>query len=373
MSWIEHHQVSERLALQAQAALRKGQRQQAQELYAHAAEAEQSALADLDPKKTRTLGVSSVGAVSLYYKAAMFERAEHAACRWLRVDSLPAFAKDQLRILLQSIWSEQTRNTAPVHFAPGEVLVSVHGGEVVSGGAPLDLVVDKVKTVQSLFHRTAEFLAGLQHRRRGAPSKDIQDTCRPWLFQTGPGSYQFAVAIQEEYQPNFLKPHLPTPRDVADHFLQILRVGTEDPEETLTEVVPDATYRNTFLKLTRNLTPDGKTCNRLDIHSPGDSRPITLDLEVRRNLRRVIREAKQGHGTTPLAHEPLRGVLRAIHLDRDWLELADEGGALVRVYAVGEEVDDVIGPLVNKAVVVYVTTVAGKHQFLDIEPDTPTL
>ena len=96
MSWIEHHQVSERLALQAQAALRKGQRQQAQELYAHAAEAEQSALADLDPKKTRTLGVSSVGAVSLYYKAAMFERAEHAACRWLRVDSLPAFAKDQL-------------------------------------------------------------------------------------------------------------------------------------------------------------------------------------------------------------------------------------------------------------------------------------
>ena len=371
MSWIEHHHVSEHLALQAQAALRDGQRQRAQELYAHAAEAEQRAVADLDPKKIRTLAISSVSAVSLYYKAAMFERAEDAACRWLRVASLPLFAKDQLRNLLQAIWSEQTRNTAPVRFAPGEVLVSVHGGEIVSGGAPLELVVEKVKTVQSLFHRTAEFLGGLEHRRRGAPSKDIQDSCRPWLFQTVPGSYQFAVAIQEEYQPNFLKPHLPTPRDVADQFLQILRLGIEDPEETFTNVVPDAAYRNTFLKLARNLTPDGKTCKRLDIRSPGDSRPITLDLEVRRNLGRLIREAKQGKGTSALQHEPLHGVLRALHLDHDWLELADENGASVRVYAVGEEVDDVIGPLVNNAVVVYVTTVAGRHRFLDIELETP--
>ena len=53
------------------------------------------------------------------------------------------------------------------------------------------------------------------------------------------------------------------------------------------------------------------------------------------------------------------------------VELADEEGVTVRVDAVGEEVDDVIGPLVNTAVLVYVTTVAGKHPFLDIEAETP--
>ena len=93
--------------------------------------------------------------------------------------------------------------------------------------------MDKVKTVQSLFHRTAEFLGGREHRRRGAPSQDIQDSCRPWLFQTAPSSYQFAVAIQKEYQQNFLKP-VPTPEDVAECFLRILRVEIEDPEENLT-------------------------------------------------------------------------------------------------------------------------------------------
>ena len=372
MSWIEYHEASERLASTAQAALRDGQRQKARELYARAADAEQRAVADLDAAKTRTLGISSVSAVSLYYKAAMFERAEEVACRWLSAESVPVFAKEQLRILLQSIWSEQTRNKAPARFEPGEILVSVQGGEIVSGGAPLDLIVEKVKIVQSLFHRTAEFLGGLDHRRRSAPNKEIQDSCRPWLFQAAPGSYQFAVAIQKEYQPDLFEPALPSPGDVADCFMQILRVGIEDPEESFTEVVPDADYRKTFLKLTRNLAPDGSVCRRLDVRVAGDSRPISLGLDVRHDLGRFIREAKRGHESPEFPPEPLHGVLRAVHLDKDWLEVAVEKGAsLRRVHAVGEEVDDVLGPLVNKPVIVYVRDVAGKCKFLDIEADSP--
>ena len=167
MSWINYHAVSERLASQAQAALREGRQQEALDLYARAADAEELAVADLDTAKVRTLGISSVSAVSLYFKAAKFERAEEVAARWLGFNVLPAFAREQLRILLQSIWSEQTRNDADAQFAQGQVLISVKGGEVVSGGAPLDLIMDKVKTVQSLFHRTAEFLG----RPRTSPTR----------------------------------------------------------------------------------------------------------------------------------------------------------------------------------------------------------
>ena len=156
MSWTKNHEVSERLASQAQAALREGRQREALDLYARAAHAEELAVADMDTAKVRTLGISAVSAVSLYYKAAKFERAEEVAAHWLGSNPLPAFAREQLRSLLQSIWSEQTRNNADVRFAQGQVLVSVQGGEVVSGGAPLDLIMDKVKTVQSLFHRTAD-------------------------------------------------------------------------------------------------------------------------------------------------------------------------------------------------------------------------
>ena len=112
MSWIEYHEASERLASKAQAALRDGRRQMAQELYARAADAEQQAVANLDATKTRTLGISSVSAVSLYYKAAMFERAEEVACRWLRADSLPTFAREELRNLLQSMERTDTEQRA---------------------------------------------------------------------------------------------------------------------------------------------------------------------------------------------------------------------------------------------------------------------
>ncbi len=103
MSWIEHHEVSERLASQAEAASREGRREDARALYAQAADAEDQALANLDVSKTRTLGISAVSAASLYYKAASFARAEEVAARWLGFDSLPVFAREQLRLLLQSI------------------------------------------------------------------------------------------------------------------------------------------------------------------------------------------------------------------------------------------------------------------------------
>ena len=109
MSWIEHHENSERLASQAQVAAREGRRDDALTLYARAADAEDRALADLDPSKTRTLGISAVSAASLHYKANRLDRAEAVAVRWLEFDKLPAFAGAQLRSLLQTISIERPR------------------------------------------------------------------------------------------------------------------------------------------------------------------------------------------------------------------------------------------------------------------------
>ena len=106
MSWIEHHEVSERLASDAQAALRQGRKQDAFDLYARAADAEVRALADLDVSKTRTLGISAVSVASLHYKAKQFAQAEEVAVRWLDHEATPTFARKQLRTLLQSIWEE---------------------------------------------------------------------------------------------------------------------------------------------------------------------------------------------------------------------------------------------------------------------------
>lgn len=368
MSWVELHQVSEGLASEAQAALFQGRRAEARALYAQAADAEDKALCTLEPSKTRTIGISAVSAASLYYKAAHLARAEEVAGHWLGSSALPGFAREQLRSLLQSIWAEQVRQGTGATFAPGQVLVSVRGGEVVHGGAPLDLIVDKVKGIQTIFHRTTEFMRGLALRKRGAPSQDIRDMCRPWLFQAEPGSYQFAVAIEDKRQLDMLQ-ETPASENISECFLRVLRLGIDDPEQGLSEVVPDVEYRDTLLKLVRNLAPtETSSCDSLEVQSSDQSQTIRLDAHVREGLNRTIRSLRTDREAPTSREEPLRGTLRAVHLDKDWLELAIDARP-VHVNKVGDQVDDLIGPMVNKPVVVHTILKGDRYEFRDIEPD----
>ncbi|MFH1211961.1 MAG: hypothetical protein V1659_03465, partial [Candidatus Woesearchaeota archaeon] len=230
MTWSDFHAESERLASEAEAALKCGELGKAEQLYAKAAEAEAEALRHINETKKRTLGITTVSVVALWYKAKQFALAEQIAYQGLLEGRLPEFAIMQIKELLQALWNEAERQKAGVKFVPGQVIVSIKGGEIVRGGAPLDLIVEKVQVVQSLFYRTAEFLMDLPHRIHGGPGQDIRQLCRPWLFQSTPGSYQFAVAVQEPVQGELFPSKKPKSHEVASAFLEILRASSEAPE-----------------------------------------------------------------------------------------------------------------------------------------------
>lgn len=368
MSWVEYHSQSEEHAAKAEEALKEGRIPEATELYAKAAEWEAKAAEQLDDTKKRTLGISCVSSVALWFKAHEFKKAELEAHKWLCSPVLPDFARDQLKHLLQAVWSEGVRQKAGVNFARGEVIVSVRGGEVVAGGAPLDLIVEKIQTVRSFYFRTIEHLRGLPYRRRGNPSPELVEACVPWLFQTLPGSYQFAVAVQEPAQGTlFPEASWPKPWDISTSFLEILRASSENPEDELPRIVPDDEYRNTFLRLTRNLAPTGKKFSEMEVGTADKSRSVVL----RPDSRAAISSCLRSKPTQPPEEieEVLRGVLRAVHLDKDWIEVTVQEEP-IHITRVGEAVDDVIGPMVNHPVVVYVTKdVRGKYLFRDIESD----
>src|SRR4051794_6713854 len=113
MSWAEFHQQSERLASEAQTAAQEAP-ERAHELYAKAAGLEAQALGELAPTKLRTIGITAVSAVALWFKARQFEEAQRLAYRVLSNEDLPPFASQQLQELLQAIWSEQVRQNATV-------------------------------------------------------------------------------------------------------------------------------------------------------------------------------------------------------------------------------------------------------------------
>jgi len=118
MSWLEYHSQSERLAAEAEVAKLHGRLDEASRLYRIAAEYESRALGELDASKARTLGITAVSAVALWYKAHDLDQAERLAYRWL-TSPLPAFAMEQLRDLVQRIWTQRAAERAGVKLAQG--------------------------------------------------------------------------------------------------------------------------------------------------------------------------------------------------------------------------------------------------------------
>ncbi len=362
MTWLDYHRQSERFSSDAEVAARRGERGQALELYAKAAQVEELALQEVELTKFRTYGITAVSAVSLHFKASEWEMARNLAYRCLGSGRLPNFAYRQIEELIDSIKIEQ----AGIDFNDAHILLSISGGGIVTGGAPLDLVVTEAQIMKSLFYRTTEFLKQIPHRRRGEPSSDIQDAYRPWLFQAAPGSYQFTVSLKATRQLDMFDTNDIQSKQIVDGLFGILQACVESPVDKLPVIVDDVDYRNTFLKLTRDLAPTGKWFARLDIKSANEDSPLVLNPDVRSAINHFIREDRPP--SPEESEREIRGVLRALHLDNDWIEVK-EGTRNLRIEQMREEVDDRIGPMVNHPVVVQVAQSGEKLRFLDIEAD----
>jgi len=375
MSWAIHHSKSEELASEAEAALKEGNIERAISLYRSAAEAETHALSALDHSKKRTLGVTAVSAASLYYKGKESQKAEQLAYQWLATSKLPSFAVEELQTILQTIWNERVFQRAGVEFAQGAVLVSVRGGLIVPGGAPLDLIHRKVDEVRNIFYRVIEMLLNRPFRRHGLPSSEIQEQFRPWLFQAAPGSYQFAVRVQKPAQIPLFPDGTPEVEGVTNKFFEVLEATAQETHEGLEKIVPNTDYRESFLKLTRNLAPTGKSFERLEVKSATELevRPIVFLPESRKAINDTLRASKRKtEEELKLKEEQLSGVLRGLHLDKDWIEinLPEKGHKAIRIYQTGDVIDDIVGPMVNQRVVVDVLERPdGTYLFRDIQSE----
>jgi hypothetical protein len=120
------------------------------------------------------------------------------------------------------------------------------------------------------------------------------------------------------------------------------------------------------LKLSHGLAPTGKSYDRLEMRTTFDQQSVVLIPESRQLINEQVRSILPPQDAAAVAEE-FRGTLRAVHLDQDWLEVLSDGH-LVHIKGLQDAVDDVIGPMVNKQVLVRAIRLSGnKHKFVDIE------
>jgi hypothetical protein len=119
MSWATHHSKSEHYAKLAELAVHNGKYSRSLQLYQRAAEEEALALSCLSSRKTRTRGITAVRVVALWLNSGNLQQAQSIADQWLREESLPPFAVNQLRamlignkVLITASLKEQTKSAA---------------------------------------------------------------------------------------------------------------------------------------------------------------------------------------------------------------------------------------------------------------------
>lgn len=349
----EAHRQAEALAAEAEVALTQGRKQEAEELYSKAAISEQTSFEETPPEKQRTKSILAVSLVSLLYKARRYDEAELKIFELLASRKLLPWADLQLREMLEAVADERTlHRSLNRHYTGESVTVSLRGGEVGSGTGPLDLIIEKTTGFRNLFYRLAEYVSAFPLRTRGTPPKELLDLMQVRAAQPSVGSYRLELKLTEPAQFDLFtaKPRL-RPAEVSDilfKFLHAVNAGTTEAIET---VIPDPGYRKALLELTRNLAPTGRRLTEIGIYRGKgvgvESAYLTTALPDK--IRKVL---PQKPASLNSDYEELRGILRAVHLDENWLEITLPESRSEKCDTEPDMLDDVVGPMVNHEVII---------------------
>jgi hypothetical protein len=156
---------------------------------------------------------------------------------------------------------------------------------------------------------------------------------------------------------------------VAHQFLTILKATASEDVQEIETAVQKPEYRKVFLKLSRNLAPTGKTFSSIELRAGTGEPSVALTPEARATINRSIRKDRQDAvlDVTGTQKEVI-GILRAVDLDKDFLDIVVKAQTL-HIVGLGDAMDDVIGPMVNKQVRLHVVESTKGFHFEDIELD----
>jgi hypothetical protein len=118
------------------------------------------------------------------------------------------------------------------------------------------------------------------------------------------------------------------------------------------QAIPREEYRLPLARLARNVVPAGDALSEVEIRTANETsaEAVYLRPDVRRNVNEAIRILSPPPAEPESSQETIKGILRAVDLDRSWLQIVPDEGEPVRALTSPNELDDVIGPMVNRRV-----------------------
>jgi len=350
------HRRAEALAAEAAKRALSGRLDEARELYRAAADFERKAVAIVAPGRQRTFSILAVSHASLLYKGGDLVRAEQVICGYLGDEALTSRGRGHLRELLEVIWDEQVIQQQGREYSGEEIWFSLRGGNVGSGTAPIDSALHSMASGNSLVYRSVEWQARFPLRQRGLPPPAVVNALQARATQPVPGSFRFSVRLTRPAQPNLFPEDLPEaridPSGVSAFVVRFVNSVVRGDASAVERLVPEPRYRRALLQLTRNLVPTSGAIGEVEITRvwKGEVESATIVPAVKGRISAALARSVAEDDERQQEPGELIGVLRALHLDDDWLQIDLPDGGRQRCETPEDVLDDVVGPMVNKQV-----------------------
>lgn len=257
-----------------------------------------------------------------------------------------------------------------LEYAPGESDISLEGGQVGYGTAPIEVALAKMSAFSALARRIHEWKLGLPFRAAGEPLSPLVKAVTARVSQPAAGSYRFRLQFTRPSQLSFLDPigqvhdESAEPIDVSKELFGVLADATNNNMDTFA-AMPTG-YARGILRLVRNVLPDGEEVDAVTVRDATSDglTPVRLEKSSRKAVNNMLRSFE------PKVENPnvsTKGILRAVHLEDHYIGVLEKNKDLLVIRTRPDEPDDVLSALVNKLVVARWEHYRNTKRLIDID------
>lgn len=380
----ELHTKAVDLAEEAFLLKKAGHIESAKALFAEALEYEEKAAFILPPQKDSEPSRSIIfrSAASLALNSGDFEKAD-----WLVANGLAGFPpieiSEELKILYEEINFQRHLSAKGIVLSDKNWLMTIYGNATSYGKASAEILFSRVEKLTALYYRTVERLLKLPYRTNGSIRKELKEKYGLYVDALAPSSFGIAFHVgkpdnQLEFEfPDAGVRELISPEDVVDEVMACFQMLEMNQPEELKKQIPDETYYENFVGLTKLLAPDGDKIKMVgfSVSRNGENKPIALkknQQQIRDDFGQKEQSDQSGEahikkeftGILMHAHSPIgrkHGLVKLYTQD-------EEKPTQIQIQVPIALMKDVVQPFYEEKVRVQVTERQDKFYLDEIEP-----
>ena len=256
----------------------RGDLEESKRLFADALDKELAVLKELDALDDivqPTHAVLHRSAATLALHCGNTDLAEKLAAKGLAQDPHWEF-KEELRDVMEQANHARHLETKGVELVDNEMQLSLSGQGVGYGLMDISDLWDRVGDIRRFLERIFEWKLNRPYRSSGNTPKDVREALPVFISVPRPGSFAVTLRLGENTQMSFLETLKPD--EFIDDFLDIVELINDSDQSDIENQIPDVEYRNRFIELTRNISPDGERISQVGFTSKksGSERRVSI-------------------------------------------------------------------------------------------------